>query len=205
VVSRLPRVGWLAFTAALPGGAWGSLDRRRGSSSRRHGRSPRRRHGRGPRGRRGTRRRRGTYRCRWHCRSHRGHRRSDTGPLAVAVQLEAVFAACPPELGSGVTVRVHVTVGVRVRARLRGSHGRPTHRCSQRGRKYQTRNYLSHSCAPDGCFICPSSRPRIRRWENLVKPTDPAKSTEYVRAAQRARYSAGRALGSQPSRLWGNS
>jgi len=55
-----------------------------------------------------------------------------------------VFAARTPHLRAGVAVRVHVTVEVRVRARLRRSRGRPPHRCSQRGRKYEAYQSLSH-------------------------------------------------------------
>jgi hypothetical protein len=124
--------GCLTFSLAvqLPGDSRRSYD-----WSRRSRRDGRRCSLRGGRARRGRRR-------------GRGYRRSNAGSFAIAVQLETVLAASTKELGSGVTVRLHVPVGVRAVARLSRGHRNPARGSGQCGRRHEAHECLLHSITP---------------------------------------------------------
>jgi len=137
--SRNPR-GCLVFTraAVLPGGSRRSYDRSRRSRGRDRS---------SPRLSLSLSRRTWCSWCAWLPGRHRRHRRrSAIGVIAGVLRISrtSVFAAGTPELGPGVAVRMHVPVGVRVGARLRGSRGRPAHGCDQCGRKHKACDCLSH-------------------------------------------------------------
>jgi hypothetical protein len=173
--------------AELPGGTRDALDRRCGSRGdcRRSGGTRTRRTRGGTR----TRRNRRAWRTprdwlpRWSHRlprrSHRG--RSTFGAIAGVLWITrtSVFAAGTSELGSGVTVRVHVTVDVRVGARLRRSRGHPSHRCDQRGRKYEAYQCLSHSCLRAVADLPFPPRPRFHPCRNSGERVNEAKGMHW--------------------------
>jgi hypothetical protein len=144
--------------AGLPGDASRSSNRcrrRRGRGrgytdtrgTRPSGRGPRRCRSRGLRG--GSSWRRWTRRAGRGWWGGRGHGRRNAFPnFAKAVFLGTVFASRTPELRSGVTVRVHVAVGVRVGTRGCGCHGDPAHRGGQCGCRHETDQGLLHGALP---------------------------------------------------------
>jgi hypothetical protein len=90
-------------------------------------------------------------------RSHRSHRgRSTCGVIAGVLWITrtSVFATGTTELGSGMTVRVHVAIGVRVGAIFRPGGRRPAHWDSQRGRRHQTDDHPLHSITPIALAHC---------------------------------------------------
>src|SRR5215831_2407192 len=150
--------------AELPGNSWDGLDRRRGS--------------RGTRTRctrtcctRGNPRR--ARRTRLSRRSHRGRSTSViAGVLRVA--RPGVFAARAPPLGSGVAVRVHIAVGVRVGGRRSRRHRDPAHRYGQCCCRHQTDNRFSHLFPLSTCLSLAFERrwfrPRYTIWTSRPLP-----------------------------------
>jgi hypothetical protein len=145
--SRNPRGCSVLSLAAvvLPGDSRRSYDRSRRSRrcSRRGGRRC---------SRRGCRRcsRRGG-RTRRSGRSSRRYRRSNAIVVVgrvLGVAGTVVFAASTPELGPGVTVRMHITVGVRVGAGLCPGDRRPACWDSQCSHRHETHERLLHSITP---------------------------------------------------------
>ena len=120
----------------------------------RHGGCPDRSRGRGARCARRSGRGRRSGRSRRRHRSHRSHRshrgRSTFGVIAGVLWITrtSVFATGTTELGSGVTVRVHVAVCVGVGAILRPGGRRPAHWGSQCGRRHQADDDSLHSITP---------------------------------------------------------
>jgi hypothetical protein len=123
---------------------------------------------RGSRYRSRSRRRNRRCRSRRRRRSRR-YRRSRAIVLIARVLRVAgtvVFAASTEALRSGVAVRVHVPVGVRVGARRCRSHRRPARRSGQCGHRHETHERLLHWITPIPLpywACCPtrrSNRPR---------------------------------------------
>jgi hypothetical protein len=168
ITSGVPIV--VARCGALPGRARHTLDRDRRAGCRDGGTLRRGAPGGSSSGR--------THRIHAGTRRGTGRRHRSGGATVIAgvlwITRTTVFATSTPHLGSGVTVRVHIAVGVRVGARLRGSRGCPPHWCSQRGRKYKTYQCLSHQdlhpfASASECFRCSSRRALIRARQNLGK------------------------------------
>jgi hypothetical protein len=151
------------LAAELPGCSWRSCDRSRRSRGR-DSRSP---HRSGTCT--GTRRSGGsTRRSGRSGRSGRNgwrYRRSNAIVLVARVLGVAgtvVFAASTPELGPGVTVRMHVAVGVRVGAGLRSGDRRPAHGRGHCSCDHETGKGLLH----DDPFVG-----NYRLWKTVPDPS----------------------------------
>ena len=140
--------------AELPGHARDGLDRRRGSRGTRT---------RCTRGGTRTRRTRGNpRRTRHDLLSRRSHRGRSTSVITGVLRVTGtgVFAASTPPLGSGVAVRMHIAVGVRVGGRRSRRHRHPAHRYGQCCCRHQTDNRFSHLFPLSTCLF----RAFERRW-----------------------------------------
>jgi hypothetical protein len=96
-------------------------------------------------------RRRSSRRC--SSRTGRSSRRYRSRAIVLVARVlrvagTVVFAASTTALRPGVAVRVHVPVGVRVRARCCPSHRDPARRSGQCGRRHETHERLLHSITP---------------------------------------------------------